>query len=169
MKYRDAKKIKAGDIVVTKPVGTRRRVVSVEVNEDDKAVFASCDDGVCYYHDAIQEIEAPDKKHNKYYQILAFNPADKPDAVCSSHIYPSYVSCMTVKGHMSQPVSFNDLYGHPLMLQSNPHDGLKFIDLRNAEKMVSIAKNAYPEKEFEIISMNTLFYGRVNPRWVVDL
>lgn len=169
MTYREAKKIKVGNIVVTKPIGTRRRVIDVEVSATDKAVFTSCDDGVCYYHDAIQEIEAPDKKRDKYYQVLAFNPADKPDEVCSSHIYPSYVSCMTVKGHMNKPVGFNDLHGQPLMLQSNPHDGLKFIDLHNASKVINIAKVAYPSKEFEIIEMPALFYGRIQPRWVVDL
>jgi hypothetical protein len=144
-------------------------VLSVEIREEDKAVFIKCDNSICYYHDAVQSIESYDKKPDTYYQVLSFNPADQKDEICSSHIYPSYVSCMTIKGHMSKPVGFNELYGQPLMLQSNPHDGLKFIDLKNAHKIIEIAKKTFPTKEFEVIEMNALFYGRLQPRWVVDL
>lgn len=168
MNYREAKKIKVGDVVVT-CFGERHKVTSVEDSTSDKCVFIELDNNVTYAHTAIKEIEAPDKVYDKYYQILAFNPPDKIDEVCSTHIYPTYVSCMSVKGHYTKPCAFDEMCSHPTMLQSNPHDGLKFVDHYNARKMLEIVKSRFPEKQFNIIEVDALCFGRVKHRWVVNL
>lgn len=107
------------------------------------------------------------KQHERYYMVLAFNHADDVDEVCHSHIYPSYVSCMSVKGGMRQRFPFDALISEPLMLQNNPHDGLKFIDENDARKMFERASKSYPNKEIQIIEMDALVFGRIHPRWVV--
>lgn len=170
MNYREAKKIKVGDIVLT-TFGERRRVINV--NEDVlqcvKSILFTLDDGQHYVHTGIKEIESEDFVPSKYYQILAFNPRDKIDDVCSTHIYPTYVSCMSVKYHMARPCCFDDMCTHPTMLQSNPYDGLKFIDHYNARKMLEIVQQRFQEKEFHIIEVDALCFGRTKHRWVVSL
>ena len=168
MNYRDAKKIKVGDVVVN-CFGERHKVTSVEDSTSDKCVFIKLGNHGTYSHTAIKEIEAKDKMYDKYYQILAFNPPDKIDEVCSTHIYPTYVSCMSVKGHYTKPCCFEDMCNHPTMLQSNPYDGLKFVDRYNAEQMLEIVKRRLPEKEFKIIEVDALCFGRTKHRWVVSL
>lgn len=168
MTLREAKKLNIGDIILTS-FGERHRIVDIDNADIIKSIIFTLDNGSHYAHTAIKEIETCDKVHEKYYQILAFNPKDKVDNVCHSHIYPTYVSCMSVKGHMARPCCFADICGHPLMLQSNPSDGLKFIDCYNARKMLELAKSTYPEKEFTIIEMNALCFGRAIHKWVVDL
>ena len=168
MNYREAKKIKVGDVVVT-CFDKRYRVDGIEHDVDSKLIVVELNDGSKYAHTAIKEIEPPDKKPEKYYQVLSFNKADDIDEVCSSHIYPSYVSCMSKKCPITKPSPFANIIGESLMLQNNPHDGLKFIDRYNAEKMIEEAKKIFPQKEFEIIEMNALFFGRIQPRWVVNL
>lgn len=103
----------------------------------------------------------------EYYQILAFNQEEDVDNICSSHIYPSYVSCMPKKG-MYKPFSADSIKDEPLMLQSNPHDGLVFTDMENMPNVILKAKKTWPKKEFFIIPMSPLFFGRRAPRWVVN-
>lgn len=171
MNYREAKKIKAGDIVVDS-CGRRHKVHSVNDLMMEKRVliqFEFEDTDVIYAHTAIHHIEPTDIKHNKYYMLLSFNHEDDIDEVCHSHIYPSYVSCMSVKGGLTHSFPFDSLETEPLMLQSNPNDGLKFIDEYNAYKMLDRVNRSYPNKEFEIIEMNALVFGKIHPRWVVNL
>jgi hypothetical protein len=168
MNYREAKKIKVGDIVVT-CFDKRYRVDDVEHDVASKLIVVKLNNGSKYSHTAIKEIEATDKKPEKYYQVLSFNKADDIDTVCQSHIYPSYVSCMSKKCSLNKPFPCENIIGEGLMLQSGPYDGLKFIDRYNAEKIVEYAKTIFPQKEFEIIEMDARFFGRVRPRWVVNL
>ena len=168
MNYKEAKKIKVGDVVVTDS-NNRFKVVHVDDHPYCKFVSFGVSDGAYYSHAAIKEVEDPDKKHDAYFQILAFNPIDKVDEVCHSHIYPSYVSCMSIKSHYTKPCSFADMHDAPIMLQSNASDGLKFVDFYNVEKMLDVARRAYPEKEFKIIKVDALTFGRTAHRWVVSL
>jgi hypothetical protein len=168
MNYREARKVKVGDVVVDH-CGARRRVVDINEEPGNKMLIFKLSNGSNCAHTVIKEIEAKDVVHNRYYQILAFNPIDRVDPVCQSHIYPSYVSCMSVKNHMAIPCCFDDICGQPIMLQSNPSDGLKFIDYYNAIKMLQIVQHKYPEKEFTIIETFALCFGRTAHRWVVSL
>ena len=104
-------------------------------------------------------------------RIMAASGVNKDDVdeICSSHIYPSYVSCMSVKGHLAKARSYELLANEPLMLQSNAHDGLKFIDARYAMDMLKRCKKSYPQKEFHIIKMDAQYFGRIHPRWVVTI
>ena len=102
-----------------------------------------------------------------YYQILAFNNENDIDTVCSSHIYPSYVSCMYRHG-CYKPFSSADIQDEPLMLQSNPHDGLSFVATEYMPEILLKATKTWPHKEFHIIQVNALFYGKRPPRWVVN-
>lgn len=169
MNYREAKKIQVGDIVVDH-CGNRHKVSVVNDIPMDKRVSIQVEDnGVIYSHAAIHSIEPSDKQHDQYYMVLAFNHPDDVDNTCNSHIYPSYVSCMSVKGGFYKSFPFSALASEPLMLQNNPHDGLKFIDEYNARKMFERATKSYPNKEIKIIKMDALVFGRIHPRWVVDL
>ena len=101
-----------------------------------------------------------------YYQILAFNHQDDIDYNCSSHIYPSYVSCMLRTGFYT-PFSVEEMRGEPLMLQSNFADGLCFTETEFIPEVVLLAKKTWPKKEFHIVEMDALCFGRRRPRWVV--
>ena len=108
MNYREAKKIKVGDVVRTN-FGERYKVAEVNDGLSEKTIIFRLSNGSKYSHTAIKEIEVYEHVPNKYYQILAFNPPDKIDEVCSTHIYPSYVSCMSVNGHYTKPCSFDEM------------------------------------------------------------
>ena len=168
MNLRDAKKIEVGDVVVTR-AGERYKVLEKELRPGGASMVFMLSNRKWYYHTEIQEIESEDFVPRKYYQILAFNPKDKIDEVCSTHIYPTYVSVMSIEHHLTKPCTFEDLYGQMTMLQSNPNDGLKFVDHYNAIKMLDIVKHGYPEKEFHIIEVDALCFGRTKHRWVVNL
>ena len=169
MNYREGKKIKVGDVVVDH-AGYRHKVRVVNDIPTAKRVSVQFEDtDVIYAHSAIHHIEPQDYKHNKYYMLLSFNHQDDIDETCHSHIYPSYVSCMSVKGGLTKSFPFSALSTEPLMLQSNPNDGLKFIDENNAYAMLDRVRVSYPKKEFEIIEMNALVFGRTYHRWVVNL
>jgi hypothetical protein len=169
LNYREAKKIKVGDVVVDH-CGHRHKVRVVNDITMDKRVSMQFEDSdVVYAHTAIHSIEPPNKTHEKYYMVIAFNRPDDIDEICSSHIYPSYISCMSVKGGLSKSFPFSALASEPLMLQNNPHDGLKFIDEYNARKMFDRAIKSHPNKELKIIEMDALVFGRIHPRWVVNL
>ena len=169
MNYKEGRKIKVGDVVVDH-CGNRHKVIRVEDIISAKRVSVQFEDtDVIYAHTAIHHIEPLNTVPNYYYMLLSFNHENDIDEVCHSHIYPSYVSCMSVKGGLSKSFPYNALNSEPLMLQSNPNDGLKFIDERNAYRMLDRVNKSYPNKEFKIIQMDALVFGRVHPRWVVEL
>lgn len=102
-----------------------------------------------------------------YYQILAFNHPEDIDNTCHSHMYPSFVSCMPKTGYY-KPFSAESIKEEPLMLQSNPHDGLCFIEAEYIAEILLKATKTWPNKEFYIISTDAMFFGRRSPRWVVN-
>lgn len=102
-----------------------------------------------------------------YFQILAFNHPKDIDYTCSSHIYPSYVSCMLRTGFY-KPFGVSDMKEEPLMLQSNPADGLAFTKEEFLPEIILMAKKTWPHKEFYIIKMDALYFGKRPPRWVVN-
>lgn len=104
----------------------------------------------------------------RYYQILAFNHPEDIDNQCHTHIYPSYVSCMPKKGCYYRPFSAETIKEEPLMLQSNPHDALCFVETEYTTDILLKAVKTWPHKEFYIIPMDAMFFGRRAPRWVVN-
>ena len=118
-------------------------------------------------HRAVGRVFSEEEAPARYFQIIAFNHPQDIDNVCSSHIYPSYVSCMLKTGFY-KPFSVNDMKDEPLMLQSNPADGLAFVKMEHMPEVVLRAKKTWPEKEFHIIEMDALFFGKRSPRWVVN-
>lgn len=166
MNYQEVKEVNVGDIVVVDN-GARHKVVATEW--DKSGLNFKFEDGQVWPGHYVQRIWGKEELPTEYYQILAFNHKDDVDETCSSHIYPSYVSCMSVKGHLAKARSYELLANEPLMLQSNAHDGLKFIDARYAMDMLKRCKNSYPQKEFHIIKMDAQYFGRIHPRWVVTI
>lgn len=172
MNYNDAKLIQRGDTVILAETYSRRVVKDVSIDENTHTVCVTCyaenplDEPVVYHHSAIAGI-ASDKDQAHYYQILAFNHEDDIDPICSSHIYPSYVSCMSRNG-FCKSVSAESIKDEPLMLQSNPHDGLAFTSLEYIPEILLKARTTWPKKEFHIIKMDSFFFGKRAPRWVVN-
>ena len=102
-----------------------------------------------------------------YFQIVAFNHPEDVDKVCSSHIYPSYVSCMLRTG-LYKPFGVADIQDEPLMLQSNFADGLAFTSTEHIPEIMIKAVKTWPHKEFHIIEMDAFVFGKRPPRWVVN-
>lgn len=167
MNYQEAKNLRVGDIVVISPTNERHKVVDIDDKQGEEVIFIKCENRIIYHHKYVLSLDNDKRTYDKYYQVLSFNPENMVDDVCSSHIYPSYLTCFGVKSGMRKPFDYQDIVDKPLMLQSNPHDGLKFVEKQTAERAITLAKTIFPQKEFVVIELPSLFYGKIQPKWIV--
>lgn len=172
MTYEEAQKLRVGDHVLMVGNPTKMTIVALKNVEIEKTVKLTCTSSetnipITYAHQAVEKIIPHDAAPTRYFQIVAFNKPEDIDAVCQSHLYPSYVSCMLKKGFY-KPFNVKETKEEPLMLQSNFADGLAFTEIEYIPEIMKKAVKTWPNKEFHIVEMDAFVFGKRTPRWVVN-
>jgi hypothetical protein len=89
-----------------------------------------------------------------YYLIQAYHK--EIDVQYDRHLHPCYLTCF-------------EMDSEKLMLQSGQYDALKFTNENTARTWLTMAEEQFPSREFEIVPFDSRIFGRVQPKYVVEI